>query len=631
MPPRLPAAGHRDRARRAGAGAVRGRRAAGRRLRTCAPTAAAGSCTRSAPTRTPRGCPASRSAGGCSPRSSPAARWPGSPACCYAARFGTLDANAGIGSELNVVAAVVVGGVAIFGGSGSVYGAALGAVLLTTIGSALPVLGINPFWQRAAVGALILAAIGLDRALAVRMARRLRGGQARGALTRPTRAGAPRAVARAPRLLGRGRHRRAGRWWSSSAALTIDGVGSPRFWRFVVLEVDPDRADRAADDAGRHHRRDRPVGGQRARADLHGAGPAVDVGRHLAAAARSRSCLRARRACSARSTACSSPCSGCRRSRSRSARWRSTAAWRTSCSATGRSPTTRSPGRRNAIAPIPGTTIPWIDPRRRRARGGVRRACCTPPRSAAACTRSATTPRPPRSPASRSPAPSSGCSCVTGAMSSLAGVFWTFRFASARADNATGLELSVVAAVLLGGVSIFGGRGGLVGVLAAVVLLGTLRNALQLADVPANALTIVTGSLLIASVVGPERRRAMARDALRRRRPVPAHRRQDPAMTHPTGTTHETSRPPRSRRSTLALAACADDGLRRATADSGAGDAGTAAGTHQGGPEDRLPAQAGQQPVLRHLRQQGRQGRRRGVQGHLQRRPGRPRRARRRR
>ena len=93
----------------------------------------------------------------------------------YAARFGTLDANAGINSELNVVAAVVVGGVAIFGGSGSVYGAALGAVLLTTIGSALPVLGINPFWQRAAVGALILAAIGLDRALAVRLAKGLRG------------------------------------------------------------------------------------------------------------------------------------------------------------------------------------------------------------------------------------------------------------------------------------------------------------------------------------------------------------------------------------------------------------------------------------------------------------------------
>jgi rhamnose transport system permease protein len=113
---------------------------------------------------------------------------------------------------------------------------------------------------------------------------------------------------------------------------------------------------------------------------------------------------------------------------------------------------------------------------------------------------------------------------ATGAVSALAGVFWTFRFASARADNGTGLELSVVAAVLLGGISIFGGKGRLLGVIAAVLLLGTLRNALQLADVPANALTIVTGALLISSVVGPNVVE-MARHRLRRRRTAvtPAH------------------------------------------------------------------------------------------------------------
>jgi rhamnose transport system permease protein len=92
---------------------------------------------------------------------------------------------------------------------------------------------------------------------------------------------------------------------------------------------------------------------------------------------------------------------------------------------------------------------------------------------------------------------------VSGAVSGLAGVYWTLRFASARADNAVGLELAVVAAVLLGGVSIFGGRGSLLGVLAGVLLLGTLRNALQLADVPADTLNVVTGGLLIASVVVP--------------------------------------------------------------------------------------------------------------------------------
>jgi len=98
----------------------------------------------------------------------------------YAARFGTIDANAGTGLELQVIAAAVVGGVAIFGGSGSVWGAALGALLLTTITSSLATLRINPFWQQAVVGALILAAIGLDRALAVRVAARLRERRARG-------------------------------------------------------------------------------------------------------------------------------------------------------------------------------------------------------------------------------------------------------------------------------------------------------------------------------------------------------------------------------------------------------------------------------------------------------------------
>jgi rhamnose transport system permease protein len=92
----------------------------------------------------------------------------------FAARFGTVDASAGTGYELNVVAAVVVGGVAVFGGSGTVWGAGLGALLLTVIGSALAVLDINQFWQQAIVGALIVLAIGADRLVAVRIARSLR-------------------------------------------------------------------------------------------------------------------------------------------------------------------------------------------------------------------------------------------------------------------------------------------------------------------------------------------------------------------------------------------------------------------------------------------------------------------------
>ncbi|WP_369045288.1 ABC transporter permease [Sinomonas sp. P10A9] len=97
----------------------------------------------------------------------------------YAAKYGNLDATAGQGLELNVVAAAVVGGVAIAGGVGTAYGAAIGAVLLTTITSALPVLGVSPFWQGAMVGALILASIGLDKYLAHRTELRLRGLDAR--------------------------------------------------------------------------------------------------------------------------------------------------------------------------------------------------------------------------------------------------------------------------------------------------------------------------------------------------------------------------------------------------------------------------------------------------------------------
>ncbi|GAB2890391.1 ABC transporter permease [Streptomyces mayteni] len=108
---------------------------------------------------------------------------------------------------------------------------------------------------------------------------------------------------------------------------------------------------------------------------------------------------------------------------------------------------------------------------------------------------------------------------ASGAVAGLAGVYWTLRYANARADSGEGLELSVVAAVLLGGVSIFGGRGTLLGVLAGVLLLATLRNALQLADVRADTLDIVTGALLIASVVVPNVV-ALARARLRRRRPA---------------------------------------------------------------------------------------------------------------
>ena len=85
----------------------------------------------------------------------------------------------------------------------------------------------------------------------------------------------------------------------------------------------------------------------------------------------------------------------------------------------------------------------------------------------------------------------------------LAGVVYTLRFTSARGDNGEGFELSVIAAVLFGGVSIFGGRGSMVGVLLSLLIIGVLKNALTLDDVSSETLTIVTGALLLASVLIP--------------------------------------------------------------------------------------------------------------------------------
>lgn len=92
---------------------------------------------------------------------------------------------------------------------------------------------------------------------------------------------------------------------------------------------------------------------------------------------------------------------------------------------------------------------------------------------------------------------------LSGLMSALAGIIYTFRFASARGDNASGFELSVIAAVLLGGVSIFGGKGSVIGTVAAVFLIGIINGALTIVDVSNEILTIVTGLLLIGSVLVP--------------------------------------------------------------------------------------------------------------------------------
>jgi rhamnose transport system permease protein len=92
---------------------------------------------------------------------------------------------------------------------------------------------------------------------------------------------------------------------------------------------------------------------------------------------------------------------------------------------------------------------------------------------------------------------------LTGLVAGLAGAVYDLRFASARPDGALGFELAVIASALFGGVSIFGGVGTVWGVVGAVLFLGSIRSVLQLQNVPSNALTIVTGGLLLASVIVP--------------------------------------------------------------------------------------------------------------------------------
>jgi rhamnose transport system permease protein len=90
---------------------------------------------------------------------------------------------------------------------------------------------------------------------------------------------------------------------------------------------------------------------------------------------------------------------------------------------------------------------------------------------------------------------------MSGTVAGFAGVYFTLLYSNARGDNATGMELAIIAAVLLGGVSIFGGRGALHGVIAGVLLIGTLGSALRLAGVTSDIINVITGVLLVLSVV----------------------------------------------------------------------------------------------------------------------------------
>jgi rhamnose transport system permease protein len=79
-----------------------------------------------------------------------------------AVRFNQIPSNTGLGLEMKVIAAVVVGGTAITGGRGSILGTVLGVVLLGLSGPALVFLGASAYWERALQGTIILIAVGVE-------------------------------------------------------------------------------------------------------------------------------------------------------------------------------------------------------------------------------------------------------------------------------------------------------------------------------------------------------------------------------------------------------------------------------------------------------------------------------------
>jgi rhamnose transport system permease protein len=111
---------------------------------------------------------------------------------------------------------------------------------------------------------------------------------------------------------------------------------------------------------------------------------------------------------------------------------------------------------------------------------------------------------------------------LSGAVAGLAGVVFSLRNSTAAANVGTGFELTVVTAVLLGGVSIFGGRGTIAGVVLALLLLGGIQKAILLSEsLSSYWIQIVTGTLLVGSVLGPNLARRVAESRRRRSRPLP--------------------------------------------------------------------------------------------------------------
>jgi ribose transport system permease protein len=106
---------------------------------------------------------------------------------------------------------------------------------------------------------------------------------------------------------------------------------------------------------------------------------------------------------------------------------------------------------------------------------------------------------------------------ISGVMAAIAGLLITARFEAGAATAAQGLELAVIAAVVIGGVSLFGGEGNMGGMLLGVLLLGLVQNAVNLLNVPPNWDSVVSGLVIAAAAALDVYRRSYLEAGLRRR------------------------------------------------------------------------------------------------------------------
>jgi rhamnose transport system permease protein len=92
---------------------------------------------------------------------------------------------------------------------------------------------------------------------------------------------------------------------------------------------------------------------------------------------------------------------------------------------------------------------------------------------------------------------------MSGAAAAVAGMLYAARLGAVRGDSALGFELDIITMVLLGGVSIFGGKGSMTGVFLSILIILNLRNGMALLNVTGHVQTGVIGLLLIGSVLVP--------------------------------------------------------------------------------------------------------------------------------